>query len=210
MRVRDVIKKSSKKKINIKELLYILDKSKINHKNEILKEKTLKDVHIYCKKNKLSGQITGPLIEHYIIVKYNLKKNSSSLCNGDCMKDDKNYEIKVSLGGEKTHKDFNYVQIRLNHNIDYYLLTAYYISHDNIDDLGELYTFLLDKKELTDLLIKYGTYAHGTKNELGNITEDDLKKTDNNKEYALRPKYDGECWKELLEYDIDLDNYFDK
>ena len=33
---------------------------------------------------------------------------------------------------------------------------------------------------------------------------------DNNKEYALRPKYDGECWKELLEYDIDLDNYFDK
>lgn len=201
-------KKSHKKKTNIKELLYILNKSNIDHKKNILKEKTLKDAHIYCKKNKLSGQITGPLIENYIIEKYNLTKNNSSMCNGDCSFNNKNYEIKVSLGGDKTHKDFNYVQIRLNHNIDYYLLTAYYVSHENVDNLGELYTFLLDKIELKDLLLKYGSYAHGTKTELGNITDDDLKKDDNNKEYALRPKYENECWEKLLEYEVDLDNIF--
>lgn len=47
-----------------------LDNCKKNHKLEILKLQTLKDAHIYCKINNLSGQISGPLIEYYIKDKY--------------------------------------------------------------------------------------------------------------------------------------------
>ena len=51
---------------NIVKLKNILNLSKKNHKTEILLQQTLKDVHIYCKINNLSGQISGPLIENYI------------------------------------------------------------------------------------------------------------------------------------------------
>lgn len=48
---------------NIKEQLrIIIDFSKKDNKVEIVKCQSLKDAHIYCKINNLSGQITGPLI----------------------------------------------------------------------------------------------------------------------------------------------------
>jgi hypothetical protein len=110
------------KYIKKKYLKRILNYKNVNHNNNIFKLNTLKEVHIYCKTNKLSGQIYGPLIESYIIKKNNLVKNKSSDCIGDCSNEyngnKKNYEIKVSLGGYK-HNKFNYVQLRINHNIDY-------------------------------------------------------------------------------------------
>ena len=70
----------------------ILDKTAINHKNEIINCKSIKDAHIYCKINNISGNICGILIEHYIKQKYNMRKNNVSLCIGDVVHNGTNIE----------------------------------------------------------------------------------------------------------------------
>jgi UV DNA damage endonuclease len=180
----------------------ILKQSKIDHKNEILKEKSLKNAHIYCKINKLSGQMLGPLIEYYLQYHLNLTKNNSSECMGDLNNGKTNLEIKASNGGKENNK-FNYVQIRFNHQCDY-ILTAYNISEENIDNLGELFIFRLTKENMRTMIEKHGHYAHGTIKKLGKITKEELKNTENNKEYALRPKVGDTCWKDLLQFRIDV------
>jgi hypothetical protein len=175
--------------------------SDINHDENIMKELTLKDAHIYCTINNISPQQAGCLIEKYIIIKNNLTKNNSSECIGDCSKDDKNTEIKVSLGGAK-FKKFNYVQIRPSHNIDNYILTAFYLNALNIDKGGELYIFKVIKKDMISLILNFGSYAHGTLKEHGEITIEELNNKLNTKEYALRPAYNDKCWKALLQYRI--------
>ena len=179
----------------------ILELSKRDHKIEIMKENTIKDAHIYCKINNLSGQVSGPLIESFIKQKYNMIKNSSSLCIGDLQHNNVNLEIKVSNGGQDNNK-FNYVQLRLNHKCDY-LLTAYYIDQSNIDMLGELFIFRLSKDNIKQMILHYGGYAHGTISKLGKITENDINDPFNDKEYAFRPKYGDQCWNMLLQFRID-------
>ena len=89
----------------------------------------------------------------------------------------------------------------MNHECEY-ILTAYYIHLSNIERCGDLYIFKLTKKNIKNLITKYGGYAHGTKHKLGKITEDGLDKISNDKEYTLRPKYGDSCWKELLQYSV--------
>jgi hypothetical protein len=190
-----------KKPIQIK-LKNILNLSRCNHKKEIIKQSyDIKDAHIYCKVNQLSGQISGPLIEYYIKNKYNMIKNNSSLCIGDVKHKNKNIEIKISTGGKENNK-FNYVQLRINHNCDY-ILTAYYLSNENLKNSGELFIFKLNKFNMKNIILKYGTYAHGTIKKLGLINKKNLDEPTNDKEYAIRPKYGDNCWCELLKYRID-------
>ena len=59
----------------------------------------------------LSGQVSGPLIEYYIMMKYGMSKIKPSLCQGDLQHNDINYELKISNGG-KDNNQFNYVQLR--------------------------------------------------------------------------------------------------
>jgi hypothetical protein len=172
-----------------------------NYKKKILNSETLKKACIKCKLYKLSGQQTGPLLEKYIIQKYNLRKELSSDCVGDCSSDGTLIEIKTSLGGIK-HDKFNYVQIRISHNIDLYILIAYYLSSTNVDELGELFIFKIPKNEMKSILSKYGGYAHGTISKNGEITLVDLNNKKNNKEYAIRPKYNDKCWNELQRYRV--------
>jgi hypothetical protein len=190
---------SNNDEIKIK-LKHILETSTCNHKIEIMKELNIKRAHIYCKIHQLSGQISGPLIEHYIKTKYEMKKNNSSLCSGDLQHNQTNYEIKVSNGSKENNK-FNYVQIRMNHDCEY-ILTAYYINNDNIETEGELFIFKLTKINIKMIILKYGGYAHGTKQKLGEITKEDLENPINDKEYAIRPKYGNKCWNELLQFRI--------
>jgi hypothetical protein len=178
----------------------ILDSSKKNHKLDILKEATVKDAHIYCKCEKLSGQVAGPLIESYIKEKYNMSKNNASLCNGDLKQNDTNFELKASLGGQHNNQ-FNFVQFRMNHDCNY-LLTAYYLNYENLINNGELYIFKLVKSDLIDLIFKYGGYAHGTIKKHGKITLEDLSNSTNDKEYAIRPKYGDSCWNALLPFRV--------
>jgi hypothetical protein len=178
----------------------ILGLSKCNHKLQILKVSDIKKAHIYCKENILSGQVSGPLIEHYIQHKYQMTKNNASLCIGDLQFNGNNLEIKVSNGGKDNNK-FNYVQLRMNHTCDY-ILTAYYIHESNIDSLGELFIFKLNKKDIQYMVLKHGGYAHGTIQKLGRISETDLETAANDKEYAIRPKYGDKCWLDLLKFRI--------
>jgi len=182
-------------------LIRIIGLSKLRHGIDILKHNTVKEAHAYCKVNQLSGQVTGPLIENYIKTKYNMTKNNASLCIGDLHHNGKNMEIKASTGGKDNNK-FNYVQLRMNHSCEY-LLTAYYIDETNVENLGELYIFKIDKIGLRPIILKCGGYAHGTKEKLGPITLEDLEDETNDKEYAIRPTYGDKCWKELLAFRVD-------
>lgn len=174
----------------------------VNHPKEILKRASLKDAHIYCKNNHLTGQQMGPLIEGYIKEKCCMEKNKAGDCIGDC-KDRflEDNEIKAS-GGGKNHDSYNYVQLRLNHKIHNYIFTAYYLTYDNYMDGGELFIFKIKKEDIIQLILEHGAYAHGTISKLGEITIDDLKKDDNTKEYCLRPKYGGKLWEKLLNYRV--------
>jgi hypothetical protein len=182
-------------------LRYILGISKCNHKIEIVKTGSIKQAHIYCKINQLSGQVSGPLIEHYIKEKYCMIKNNASRCNGDLQYNKINYEIKISNGGKENNK-FNYVQLRMNHDC-VYIFTAYYISVDNIESEGELFIFKLNKEDVKRLIFAFGGYAHGTVKKLGEITEVELNNSANDKEYSIRPKYGDKCWNELLKFRVD-------
>jgi len=178
----------------------ILDRSKTNHKLEIMNQINLKEAHMYSKINNLSGQESGPLIENYIKTKYNMIKNNPSSCIGDLNYKQKNLEIKVSNGGKYNDK-FNYVQLRMNHNCDY-IFTAYYLDYNNLNTYGELFIFKLNKEQLKKIILDYGSYAHGTIQKLGPITKKDLDNINNDKEYALRPKYGDNCWNALLQFRI--------
>jgi hypothetical protein len=72
----------------------------------------------------------------------------------------------------------------------------------NVEGFGELFLFKLTKEELKKVILKYGTYAHGTTNKLGKITKESLDDKNNQKEYALRPKYEDGCWNMLLNFRI--------
>jgi hypothetical protein len=181
-------------------LKHILGISNCNHKIEILKQPDIKYAHIYCKIHQLSGQVSGPLIEYFIKNKYEMIKNNSSLCIGDLQHNKTNIEIKISNGGKENNK-FNYVQLRMNHTCEY-VLTAYYISDDNLENMGELFIFKLNKTDMKKIIFKHGGYAHGTIKKLGIITEEDLENPANDKEYAIRPKYGDKCWHELLNFRI--------
>ena len=173
--------------------------SKIKHEDHIMILTTLKEAHVYCVIHKLTSQQYGPLLERYIRTQFKYFKNNAQDCTGDCSKDGKNTEIKVSLGGS-THTKFNFVQIRPTHECDYYILTAYHLSSDNVESEGELYIFKLPKENIKHLIVSYGGYAHGTIKQYGAITHESLSEL--NKEYALRPTFNDECWHALMPFRV--------
>ena len=189
---------------DIQKLKEHLDRSTINHEQEILKKTTLKNAHLYCVTNNVSPQQYGPLLEKYIRIKNKFVKNTASECNGDCSKDDKNAEVKASLGGAKYNK-FNWVQLRVSHDIQYYILTAYHLTSKNVETGGELYVFSVPKEDMLPLIANYGGYAHGTIKEHGSITIADLKDEKNKKEYAMRPSFGDKCWLDIMKFRVSED-----
>lgn len=178
----------------------LLTKSTVDHREEVMLCDSLKAAHVYCKTNSLPGQITGPLIERYMRDAFRMTKIKASACAGDLRCEGVNYELKISNGGTKNNK-FNYVQLRMTHECEY-ILTAYYLDESNVKQMGELFVFRLDKKAMKQMILAHGSYAHGTKKVLGSISEEDLSRMDNQKEYALRPVYDDACWKALLKHRV--------
>ena len=93
----------------------------------------------------------------YKSIKHENKINEIS---GDGHKNNKNIEIKVSFGSKDGQ--FNIVQIRPDHNIDYYLFVGYNLF---VEDLGKTYVLYIPSEELY-VTSKYGGYSHGTKENL--------------------------------------------
>ena len=184
--------------IRLKEHLAI---SKVKHEEQIMKLTTLKEAHTYCIIHGVSAQQYGPLLERFIRTKFNYIKNKAEDCIGDCSKDGKNSEVKVSLGGA-AHIKFNFVQIRPSHDCDNYILTAYHLSSENVELEGELYIFKIPKEDIKKIIVSYGGYAHGTIKEHGTITINSLSDEKSIKEYALRPTINDECWKALLSFKV--------
>jgi hypothetical protein len=183
------------------ELSNILTASTVDHKMEIMNMATLKDAHCYCFRKQLIAQQFGPGIERYLINKFRYNRNYRNETNGDCSKDGNNYEVKVSLGGINRNQ-YNYVQIRPFHNIQYYLLTAYHVDQASVKSHGSLFIFKVSKEDMIILLVNHGSYAHGTFEQNGAITLDTLYDIDNKKEYVLRPKLGDTCWQDLLAFQI--------
>lgn len=183
--------------LKLKEYLTL---SKLKHSQNIMREQTLKGAHIYCVVNNLSAQQYGPLLEKYISTKFGYTKINAKESTGDCSKNGKNFEVKVSLGGS-THTKFNFVQIRPSHGCDSYIMTAYHLCNENVENEGELYIFNVPKEGMKQLVVKHGGYAHGTVKEHGEITVDSVNEK-SNKEYALRPIINDSCWNDLLPFRI--------
>lgn len=96
------------------------------------------------------------------------------------------------------------MQIRPDHNVQYYILVCYNLFEGEI---GKDYIFLIPSNILYSLIPKYGGYAHGTIERLGEITKYNL--FGNNFEYALRPNPEKQnstkpkkLWKEFLKYQV--------
>ncbi len=185
----------------IKRLKEHLALSKVKHEEQVMILPSLKDANTYCVIQGLSAQQYGPLLEKYIRTKFNYIKNKAEDCIGDCSKDGKNSEVKVSLGGA-THSKFNFVQIRPSHDCDTYILTAYHLSADNVESEGDLFVFKVPKADIKQIVMSYGGYAHGTIKEHGKITIDSLNDEKSIKEYALRPTINDNCWKALLPFRV--------
>lgn len=174
----------------------------INHEKNILSTNSFKHAHLYCKINKLPNNSFGMHLEKYVTQRYNYKHHKSADGNGDFgTQSGRNIEIKSSLGGSKNNQ-FNYLQIRFFQDVDY-ILTAFYVSKENIENEGELFIFSLPKEDMKNIVLKFGHYAHGTKNELPPITMERLNDPSIRLLYAIRPRYGGKCWNELLKYRID-------
>jgi hypothetical protein len=185
----------------VKRMKEIIALSKVKHEEQVMKLHSLKEANTYCVIHGLSAQQYGPLLEKYIRTNFKYIKNKAKDCIGDCSKDGKNSEIKVSLGGT-THSKFNFVQIRPSHDCDTYILTAYHLSTENVEEEGELFVFKVPKADIKQIVMSYGGYAHGTVKEHGSITIESLNDEKNIKEYAIRPTINDECWKALITHRV--------
>ncbi len=137
-----------------------------------------------------------------IIKKDLLIESAIDKISGDGRKNGINYEIKCSVHAKQSK--LNFVQIRPDHNIDYYIL-CYYNMY--IDEIGKGYIFKVPSDNMYELIVKYGGYAHGTTTKLGKITNENLK--GRSCEYALRcnpnlnTRKNKHIWNELLKYKVE-------
>ena len=92
--------------------------------------------------------------------------NPPNATSGDGCKNDINYEIKTSVHAKGCK--LNFVQIRPDHNIHYYILISYNL-YDKSSMLGKAFIFKVPSETLYELIIKYSGYAHGTCEKLGKI-----------------------------------------
>lgn len=151
-----------------------------------------KNVQIMCKEEKnilrkcilcrsyLSSNQWAPIMEEHIMEIFGIRKKKNNTSGDGNTNKNFNIEIKVSLGTD--NGQVNFVQIRPDHDVDYYILLVYNLHEEQ---LGKVHWFLCKSQELYHLIPEYGGYAHGTTEKLGKITLDNIH--GRNCEYCLRP-----------------------
>lgn len=123
--------------------------------------------------------------------------------SGDGQKRGMTFEIKFSAHARRSR--FNFVQIRPDHNINFYIFVCYNLYDSS--PMGSAYIIKIPASNVYDLIVKYGSYAHGTCKKLGKITKENLK--GRNCEYALRcdpnsknTTKSNQIWVELLKFEV--------
>jgi hypothetical protein len=167
--------------MNRNKLLSFVKSMKVNtNTREILdtiqKEKDLTNKCILYRKF-LSPQSTHieRIIRNDLFIEKPINETS-----GDGTKNGLNYEIKYSGHAQKSR--LNFVQIRPDHNIDFYILIGYNMYFN--DNLGKAFVFKIPSAAMYDLVVKHGGYSHGTLKHLGRINKKNLK--GRNLEYSIR------------------------
>jgi len=122
---------------------------------------------------------TSTDFEHIIRTDLGIDKKIDEV-SGDGVKNNKNSEIKASLHANKSK--VNFVQIRPDHNIDFYILVTYNM-YEN-DTIGQAHIYNVPSDDMYKLVSDYGSYAHGTILKNGKITIENMK--GRNLEYCLR------------------------
>lgn len=151
-----------------------------------------------CVIGNLTPQKYGPLVEKYLRSVFDGKNSSIESCMGDFHTNIFNFEVKCSFVVFKNR--CNFVQIRTTHCIDYFIFVVYLINESYKKNGGKLYKFRIGMKYMKKLVLKYGTYAHGTKSRFGSINREMID-NDISKEYAIRCSIGDACWKELLMFE---------
>lgn len=182
----------------------IVGEMRAHQNNNIPLDLPMLDTCILCKKYK-SSQQWSLFLERKIKNMFNLQ--CTNKLKGDAVGvNNKCVEIKVSLGSKNA---FNFVQIRPDHDIQYFLFLLYDVMEG---DLGKCHWICIPKNDIYELIEQYGSYAHGSKKVHGPITNVSIRH--NNYEYALRPSIHSQgksnrLWIEMLKYRVDEDTIFD-
>lgn len=152
-----------------------------------------------CILNREYSSPTSDVFEQ--VIKHDLQlENAPDKMSGDASKNGFNIEIKCSTHAK--HSKFNFVQIRPNHNVQWYLFVGYNLWHANA--LGKEYLFKIPSEDLYNMVVEHGGYAHGSKMVKPAITLTTMK--GNGYEYALRvnPNVGKRVlWKKLLKYKVE-------
>ena len=164
---------------SIKEQLESIEENTLYYKNIIRKEESFLNICKLSKKH-LSSNMYSCLIENIIKKRFKIEKCKDNTSGDGISINNKNIEIKISLG-DSTGK-MNFVQLRPDHKIDFYLMLTYNKKEDKI------FWFLCDPIILYNLLPEYGGYSHGTIKKLGKINLNNI--YGRNLEYSLRPNPD--------------------
>ncbi len=178
-----------------KKLKMLLKRNNINHWDKLLYLSTLEEAFAYCKVE-LSAARYGVLLQKWIITKNKWNKLCPKLLKGDIITKKSSFELKISLG-TITCKNFNFVQLRLSHSIDFYILIAYYVNNTNYCALGELFIFKLKKKEILQFVGE--SYSHGTKFNWSTACTETINRYS---EKDIRVLFGSKKWVALLEYRI--------
>jgi hypothetical protein len=191
--------------MNYSKLLSFVESMKVNvDTNKILK--TIQQETNLTHKCILYRKFFSPQSTHMeTIVRNDLFiKKPINETSGDGRKNSVNYEIKYSGHAKKSR--LNFVQIRPDHNIDFYILIAYNMYFNN--DLGKAFIFKIPSITMYNLVIKHGGYSHGTIKNLGRINKNNLK--GRNLEYSIRcnpnskrGSKDYKLFRKLLEFETE-------
>lgn len=182
-----------------------------------MKLKEMKDKKYILEKIKNEKTLTGKCIlareylnpqstDLEIICKEELDiGNALNSTSGDGHKNGINYEIKASIHANKSK--INFVQIRPDHDIHYYIFIAYNM-YEN-DTIGNAHIFKIPSDIVYDLIISFGGYARGTCSKLGKIKPDNIK--GRNCEYALRCDPNAKkgksfkLWRHFMKYEVEYE-----
>lgn len=181
-------------------------REKINYKKICIEENDFLHKCILCKYY-LSATEWAPLLEKYLKDMFKISKAKQSDEGDGISINNKKIEIKVSLGDAKGI--FNFVQLRPDHDLDYYLIVCYNLYEST---KGKIYMLLCNPNELYNLIPEYGHYAHGNIKKLGKITINNIK--GRNLEYCLRPRLNNskninkskKLWNELVQHFLSNEN----